>query len=279
MITLALTLMTLFQTGGILAAADRHPALDGKPSRVGVAVRVSGIVLPGSELEPALLDERSPLVMRVAAVYPHGTAFRYDLEYYGLEPGDYDLRKVLRRKDGSSTADLPRLPATIVAGLPPGQIIPHALESRTLPWLGGYRLLLTSAILAWIAVLAALVYPRRRRLPATMATAPGATLAQRLHPLVRAAMEGRVSPAELAQLERALIGYWRERLGLLDLPPQAALAQLRSHADAGPLINQLEIWLHRPTQEPVDVQALLTPYDELPADALSQPASAQEQPA
>ena len=52
-------------------------------------------------------DRRAPVVLRIVDVYPHGTAFRYDLEYYGLEPGTFDLRDYLRRKDGSSTADLP----------------------------------------------------------------------------------------------------------------------------------------------------------------------------
>ena len=26
--------------------------------------------------------------------YPHGSAFRYDFVYYGLEPGTYDLKRL-----------------------------------------------------------------------------------------------------------------------------------------------------------------------------------------
>ena len=61
-------------------------------------------VLPGSELEVKPIGERTPIVLRIVRVFPHGTAFRYDLEYYGLEPGSFDLKDYLQRKDRSSTA-------------------------------------------------------------------------------------------------------------------------------------------------------------------------------
>ena len=58
---------------------------------VGMPGRLDGVVLPGPELEAKpLTDKRAPVVLRVAAVYPHGTAFRYDLEYTGLEPGTFE---------------------------------------------------------------------------------------------------------------------------------------------------------------------------------------------
>ena len=46
------------------------------------------------------------------------------------------------------------------------------------------------------------------------------------------------------------------------------MALLREHDEAGPLLRRLEDWLHRPagTAEPVDVAALLEPYQAIPAD-------------
>jgi hypothetical protein len=44
---------------------------------------------------------------------------------------------------------------------------------------------------------------------------------------------------------------------------------LRQHAEAGPLLQSLEDWLHRP--EPaadVDIAALLVPYRDMPAHEL-----------
>ena len=67
-------------------------------STVGLPVEVEQLVLPGTELEPAPWDDKSPIVIRVEAVYPHGTSLRYDLMYQGLEPGEHDLRKYLAAK-------------------------------------------------------------------------------------------------------------------------------------------------------------------------------------
>ena len=47
------------------------------------------------------------------------------------------------------------------------------------------------------------------------------------------------------------------------------MAVLREHDEAGGLLKQLEIWLHRPGNAgEVDLAALLKPYQDLPADAL-----------
>jgi hypothetical protein len=54
--------------------------------------------------------------------------------------------------------------------------------------------------------------------------------------------------------------------------PAEAIAVMRKHPDAGPLLGQLEAWLHRPgPPDPVDVRALLRPYRDLPAGAADLP--------
>lgn len=265
---MTLVLLILVQDALTAPAAKVEPA--GLPnSTVGLPVRVEQLVLPGTELEPKPWNDKTPLVIRVEAVYPHGTAFRYDLSYHGLEPGEYDLGKFLRRKDGTSTDDLPPLKLTIAALLPAGQIEPHALDTGALPWLGGYRALLVFAGIVWVAVLIWILYPRRHAQAVHAVAAPSLSLADRLRPLVTAAMSGKLGAAQLAELERALIGYWRRRLGLDGLPPGDALRQLKANPEAGPLITQLETWLHRPGgASTVDLNALLAPYQNLPADAL-----------
>ena len=42
--------------------------------------------------------------MRILAVRAHGDAFRYDLEWSGLEAGTHDLAKFLVRKAGTALA-------------------------------------------------------------------------------------------------------------------------------------------------------------------------------
>jgi hypothetical protein len=244
-------------------------------STVGMGIRMEEVVLPGPELEAVPNDDRKlPLVVRIAHVYPHGTAFRYDLECYGLEPGSFDLKDYLRRKDGSSSAGLPSIPIKVTPVLPPGQVMPNALQIEKSPFLGGYRTLRIFGAVAWILGFSAIVYYgfiRRKKQPDTLEEQKQLSLAERIGPLVEGAVAGKLSQAELAGLERMLLAYWRKRLKLEDADPAKAMDVLRSHAEAGPLIEQLEIWLHRPgTAASVDPTRLLEPYRRIPAGALEE---------
>jgi hypothetical protein len=254
----------------LLAAAARaqEPRAE---TTVGMTGRLEAVVLPGTELEAKRdTDHRAPVVVWITHVYPHGTEFRYDIEYYGLEPGVHDLRNYLQRKDRSSTADLPPLLVKVNPVLPPGQIEPHAPEVQPGPRLGGYRLLLIVLGSLWglgfLAILASFFFPRRKR--AVVVTDTPVSLADRLRPLVEGAAAGKLSHAELAGLERGLLAYWRRRLGLENVEPAAAMERLRDHPEAGPLLARLEDWLHRPEPSgPIDVPKLLAPYRNLPPDA------------
>ena len=245
---------------------------------VGMPGRLDGVVLPGTELEAKpLADRKSPVVLRVARVYPHGTAFRYDLEYAGLDPGVFDLRDYLRRKDGSPLGELPPLVVKVTQVLPPGQIQPNKLEVESGPRVGGYRTLVIVLVSLWGLGLALLVtsffFPRRKL--AAVASERPVSLAERLRPLIEGAVAGQLSRAELGDLERALLAYWRKRLGLEAAEPGVAIDRMRSHPEAGPLLAQLEAWLHRPGPVvAVDVPALLAPYRDLPPEAIDLPPAA-----
>jgi hypothetical protein len=128
--TLALAVL-LFAASRLVAAADFI-----SESSVGFPVRLQQLVLPGSELEAVPWDDKTLVVVQIEAVYPHGTAFRYDLVYHALEPGEYELRKFLRRKDGTLADDLPPLPVKIKSLLPPGQVRPHQVACGSRGWSG-----------------------------------------------------------------------------------------------------------------------------------------------
>lgn len=261
--------LVLMATAAFLFAAPLR-AEDRRSSTVGMPARIDQLVLPGTELEARPLDDpKAPVVLRIINTFPHGTAFRYDLDYYGLEPGTFDLKNYLRRKDGSPTTDLPSVPVTIAAILPPGQILPNELEPRRSPWLGGYRLaLIVGGVLWGLGLLAILFVGRRKKGEVQAAGVRMLTLADRLRPLVERAMTGTLSLTERADLERILLAYWRRRLRLGDERPTEAFARLRQHPEAGPLLQRLEDWLHRPRPNTqVDLTALLQPYKDLPADA------------
>jgi hypothetical protein len=259
-----LAMVALFPAGSLRAGDERV-------STVGRPARVEQIVLPGSELEVKPLADRTPIVLRIVHVAPHGTAFRYDLEYYGLEAGTFDLKDYLQRQDRSSAADLPSIPVTIQSVLPPGQIKPNELATRNAPRLGGYRLALFLGGVLWVLVLIAILFVGRQRRTARVLAVKPLTLADHLRPLVEGALAGQLSPARLAELERTLIIYWEQRLHMHDRRPGDALAELRHHPEAGPLLQQMETWLHRPgSGGSVDVAALLAPYQHVAADTLEE---------
>ena len=241
----------------VLASEEAAPT-------VGISTRLDQVVLSGTELEvKPLTDRGTPVVVRIVEVYPHGTSFRYDLEYYGLAPGAYDLKDFLRRKDGSSAADLPAIPIEIRSVLPPGQIEPHALTPEKSPPLGGYRRALWVGGVLWVIGLAAILLLGRKSRRQAASAQPPRTLADRLRPLVERAQAGTLTAPERGELERMLLAFWGRRLGLTHLDPSQVLAEMRKHPDAGRLIEQLELWLHRPdTADQVDVTALLAPYRE-----------------
>jgi hypothetical protein len=231
---------------------------------VGMAGRIEQIVLPGTELiARPLEDDRSPIVLRIAAIFPHGTANRYDLEFYGLEPGTFDLRDYVQREDGSSTDDLPKIPVEIRGILKPGQVQPNALPLTELPRMGGYRNLLFAGGAVWFMGVLALLFFRKAKGGSGIADGEEKlTLADRLRPIVERAQTGELTKNEQAELERLLIGYWRSRLNIEGQSMTAALATLRQHEEAGALLSELEKWLHSPSHgEGVDVAELLKPYE------------------
>ncbi|MBI5362803.1 MAG: hypothetical protein HZA53_06465 [Planctomycetes bacterium] len=238
-------------------------------STVGMPARVEQVVLPAPELEAAPVDPNSPVLLRVTGTWAHGTDFRYDLEYQGFEPGQYDLARWLVRKDGGERQALPAIPVAVRALLPAETMTPHPRAPGDDLNVGGYRVLMIIVGVAWLLGLVLLLrWIRPPRPVATAAVARPRTLAERLRPLVRRALANELSRTERAQLELALVRVWKKKLGMEERDPAQALAALREHAEAGALLRALEDWLHRP--EPpahVDLEALLAPYQDLPAEA------------
>ncbi|MBT6158122.1 MAG: hypothetical protein HOL01_18885 [Planctomycetaceae bacterium] len=254
-----------------LVSMETVHADETRTATVGMSDRIEQLVLPGSELEVKPRDDdRIPIVIRITGSFPHGTEHRYDIVYYGLEPGKFDLTDYLKRKDGSSTEGLPEVVVEIKPVLAPGQIRPNRLQSKSAPFLGGYRILLLVAAIVWVVGLIALLFVGRGNKPAADdADQPPLTLADRLRPSIEDAIAGKLTQSQQAELERLLLAFWRKRLNLEEMKAAEAIGVLRDHEEAGGLLRQLELWLHRPDHDDsVNVADLLKPYQDIPADAL-----------
>jgi len=235
---------------------------DGRSARVGMSATLRDVVLPGSLLEVKPPELATPIVLRIAASWRHGSAFRYELVWSGLEPGRYDLTDQLRRVDGTPCDDLPPLAVEVLSSLPPELTHPSDPGVGTVRGVGGYTHLAIAVGVIWIAALVALVATRRRADAAAEddAAAAPATPENRLRALVAEAQRGPLTPKRRAELELALIDHWRRRLDLGDCPPAEAFARLKQDAAAGACITALESWLHEPgPKEAIDVAALLAP--------------------
>lgn len=272
---LAFLALSIVSAPSVFADAVSVPQDQSKSARtspVGMPARLEQIVLPGSELVVKALDSQGPVVLRIVESFPHGSDFRYDIEYYGLEPGEWNLSKYLERKDGTSAESLPELTVTISSQLPPGQVEPNALQTEEVRGLGGYQIALLVGGVLWTAGLFAIVCAfRKKDEHDSEARARQATLADRLQPVVEQAINGELPAERLAELEMMLVAFWRKRLKMEDKAAAEVIPQLRSHSSAGPLLRQLEAWLHQPKSDAeIDLAALLEPYRNLPPDALDE---------
>lgn len=234
---------------------------------VGMTQQIQQIVLPGNPLVVKPLDRNSPIVIRIVETFPHGSDTRYDLEFYGLEPGTYDLSTYLQRADGTPATDLPSIPVVIESLLPDGQVTPHDLKNISQTPLGGYSLALIVGAVVWLLVLIAIIYWVLRgfyRPQQELIDEQRVPVAERLKPLVEAALSGTLDQSQQALLERTLVMFWRDRLDLHTTSAADALAQLRAHEEAGELLRVLEQWLHQPPQRrpQINVADLLAPYQQ-----------------
>ncbi len=239
---------------------------DGESSPIRLSVGETGsltqVVLTGPKRITKPHDRESRFVVRIDAVYPHGTDWRYDLSFYGLEPGRYNVADYLQTESGESVGGVEPLWVEVYSVLPRSKNTPHALEFQPTPRPGRYRELAVVAGVFWVIGLIALIWGGRvRRRRQEEAASRRVTLADRLRPLVQRAEQGELTTAEQAELERLLISYWQRRLKLEAMPPAEMMARLREDEQAGPLLRQLEAWLHRPQpQPPQDLEELLRPY-------------------
>lgn len=243
------------------------PGQENRSPTVGKPGTIRELILPGGELVAKPLEQGSPMVVRIIKAFPHGDSFRYEIQFHGLEPGKFDLSDWLLRKDGSSTDDLPEIPVEIKSLLPPGQIEPNELETGWLPRLGGYRNVMMAAIVVWALVLLALIFLGHKKPEPEKQAEQARSLADLLQERLESAMANQMPKEQYAELERMLLAYWKKRLQLESHSTTEALRKIHEHDDSGPLMKQLEQWMHNPQADKnVDLAKLLAPFRNLPAD-------------
>lgn len=233
--------------------------------RVGQPLEIKEIYIPGGEVKPKpRRDHKPPLTVRLLETKPAQDGFRYDFEVQGFEPGPHNLADYLEGPEGTV---IPAIPLEITTPLDPGITVPHTIDPGTLPKLGGYRNMMILLGAVWLAGLAAILFWKKKKtITSGTAGTAQATLAERLRPLLDTAAKGDLTSDDRAKLDRLIIGHWREKLPeIAALSPAEAMAKLRTHPEASPLILAMERWLHaRDTRlDTKEIETLLAPYQKI----------------
>ncbi len=239
-------------------------------STVGFPAMIRQLVITGSELQAKPIEDREqPIVVRIVDTYPHGSDWRYDIEFYGLEPGRYDLREYLVRADGSPLGEIPPIQVEVKPILKSGQIVPHEIEPEQ-SFFGSYYLpILLGAGIVWLVGLFIILFAGRSKAYRATGHKKIVTVADRLKPLIEKAVNGSIEPSEKAELERVLDAFWRKRLNAKHLPANELRKKMRNHSDASNMLSQMDNWLHAPEPDTsVDIVDLLEPYQSMNLDEI-----------
>ncbi len=255
----------------LLGNANAQAQTNERRSTVGYPAKIESIIVPGPLLVAKPIgDRREPLILRILNTFPHGSGFRYDVEYYGLDPGQYNLADYFQYEDGSTPVNLPAITVQIDPIRPVGEMpLPNELKTQKV----GFRNFYLSGLLVggvlWLIGLAAILFWGRGTTRRRQHMNPKLTVADRLEPLVARAILGQLDARGQAELERLLESFWRKKLRSDNLPAKEFRAKLRQHPQASEMLRHMDAWLHRPGEsQDVDVTLLLEPYQQLKDEEL-----------
>ena len=187
--------------------------------------------------------------VRIANEDTSGDTRVYDVRYVVSVPGEFNIIDYLAAADGSA---LERLPAFRVRGqtaltkdietrIREIEIVPIRIGHwyyETLVALGGFWLL-------WLAGLIWIGRPRRVAPPPPAPPLP--SLAEQIAAYLAALGRQELSVDDKARLERMLLLYWRERLGMADDRMAAACRRIAHDDRSAAAYRAIVGWLHDPT--------------------------------
>lgn len=269
-----LALAAFLVAGSPAAGAD---AASGSSVTRGITGAITVDDPAGLGLRPrADLPIDAPLLVRIVSREDRGAdqggGHRYRLEFIGTEAGVHDLRSVLERPGGVAVDDLDPIEVEVIRRLDAAAGTDVAPVDIPVPNIrGGYRATMITVGVAWGLVPLVIVGRRLARRPRDVGSrvdTSGPSLAERLEPLVAAAAAGTMSTEERGRLELLLIAHLDggDETATPSRSRADAIAHLRRDAAAGPLLESVEAWLHRPgDNETIDSRRtraaeLLRPY-------------------
>lgn len=202
--------------------------------------------IPGDRLQALPADERSPAVLRVEPVGETAEGYVYEIDFVGLEPGEYDVTQYLRTITGSPPAAEPvrvaverKLPAdfrgeiltqTRRVGFPPAWYTPTAVV----------------VCIVWVACLPLMLLVGRKDNAVSCEAVPVVpSIRERLSSLLDEIGDDEGKEA-WQQLEATLIHYLADARHVSAAKAFDRLLALKKDEVAGPAIREFELCLHAP---------------------------------
>lgn len=237
------------------------------PNSVGIKGTIKTVILPFAGIKAKPINPADKVIVRIAGSWKDAAGGRYELEYFGLEKGEYDLADYLVVPEGADKAEMPKIPVTVTSIVPEQDFLVGDLKAAKLPDFGYYWVFHLGAYLIWFLGLVVILIwgwrPKGKKQEQKITRPP--TWAETLRPLFQAAQSGDLTAEQQAELERMLITFWRDKLDLSGVPASIAMEKLSDDPTAGPSVKKLEQWIHSPADRrpKEDVESLLIPYQQL----------------
>jgi hypothetical protein len=238
----------------VIAGTD-HPAVPS--TEVGISTTLEDVVISGPLVRAKMIaDSMTPVVLRVLSSEPVDGGYRYDLEFYALEPGDHNLADYLERTQaGVSVPDLMVRAVTSLAD--PNAIELRGQVYRATSWFPWYTVTMGVAIVMWCAGLWWLLTSGKKAVASEHHdVAQTLTAMEQLVARVGERQSHQLNNTEQAELERLVYLIWRELKGI-DADAAEAVLSLKGDPQAGPMLRKFEQWLHTPKRGSLDLSEML----------------------
>jgi hypothetical protein len=272
----------------LLLSLRKHPIREaawdpyGAPS-VGAEALYS-LTLEREDIKAVPLTYNAPLVARIKSIQPvDSQKFLYQVSYFGLEKGTFNLTDYLCTPDGNRLRQ-PILPVHVSSHVPDSaeyviQNPPISNHAKPPP----YTALLSLSAFVWVAAGLWMFLPRGKKPAPAPPTVPRKeavkvqTLEDLLRPLVEKAANKSISGEEKTRMEHILTQYWGALLRLDHLNSVEQLRRILDHVEAGALLRAVEQWLYQPDSEipPAEINEILKPYLGLP---ITEPSNEHAEP-
>jgi len=202
--------------------------------------------LAGAKLKAAEVDEKSPALVRMIDVVKTTKGWKYELDFIGQEPGQYNVVNFLRTSTDQKPVGYKEVKVTVGTTLDAsfkGELSKLQLKQKSpSTW---YTKLNWVLCTVWFIILAVIIFVRRKKpVKKLMTIAKIETAGEKLLALL--SEEDASSKENWQKIEGLFITHFFQQHDEKSLTVHEKLMSLKKDSIVGPLISLLETYLHAP---------------------------------